>query len=186
MSSRQPWVVWDGRPAVGRVSKPHLPAQDSAGSTGASSCEWDGKRKAAVHQEDARGSRAKAQAPQPPQHSTAQTARPREQEEESADVRALRQLPSAATPDAARLCALLTLVCVPLHLPCRFCASIPFTRYPLRYDWMKEGRDVVRVFDKNSLSWQTLPGVKLSEYRWYPTQVRSSGWRRRHLTLLSK
>lgn len=36
---------------------------------------------------------------------------------------------------------------------------------------MKEGRDVVRVFDKNSLSWQTLPGVKLSEYRWYPTQV---------------
>ena len=41
----------------------------------------------------------------------------------------------------------------------------------LRYDWMKEGRDVVRVFDKNSLTWQTLPGVKLSEYRWYPTQV---------------
>jgi hypothetical protein len=38
---------------------------------------------------------------------------------------------------------------------------------------MKEGRDVVRIFDKNSLSWQTLPGVKLSEYRWYPTQVRS-------------
>jgi hypothetical protein len=36
---------------------------------------------------------------------------------------------------------------------------------------MKEGRDVVRIFDKNSLSWQTLPGVKLSEYRWYPTQV---------------
>jgi hypothetical protein len=41
----------------------------------------------------------------------------------------------------------------------------------LGYDWMKEGRDVVRIFDKNSLSWQTLPGVKLSEYRWYPTQV---------------
>lgn len=40
-----------------------------------------------------------------------------------------------------------------------------------RYDWMKEGRDVVRIFDKNSLSWQALPGVKLSEYRWYPTQV---------------
>lgn len=57
---------------------------------------------------------------------------------------------------------------------------------PLRYDWMKEGRDVVRVFDKNSLSWQTLPGVKLSEYRWYPTQVRNSGLRRRHLTLSSK
>jgi hypothetical protein len=39
---------------------------------------------------------------------------------------------------------------------------------------MKEGRDVVRIFDKNSLSWQTLPGVKLSEYRWYPTQVRAA------------
>lgn len=44
-----------------------------------------------------------------------------------------------------------------------------------RYDWMKEGRDVVRVFDKNSLTWQTLPGVKLSEYRWYPTQVSTTG-----------
>jgi hypothetical protein len=38
---------------------------------------------------------------------------------------------------------------------------------------MKEGRDVVRIFNKDSLSWQTLPGVKLSEYRWYPTQVRA-------------
>lgn len=33
---------------------------------------------------------------------------------------------------------------------------------------------MVRIFDKNSLSWQTLPGVKLSEYRWYPTQVSQS------------
>lgn len=41
----------------------------------------------------------------------------------------------------------------------------------LKYPWMKEGRDVVRVFYKDSLKWETLPGVKLSEYRWYPTQV---------------
>jgi hypothetical protein len=40
---------------------------------------------------------------------------------------------------------------------------------------MKEGRDVVRVFDRSSLQWTTLPGVKLSEYRWYPTQVRPAG-----------
>jgi hypothetical protein len=39
---------------------------------------------------------------------------------------------------------------------------------------MKEGRDVVRIFNKDSMSWQTLPGVKLSEYRWYPTQVRAA------------
>ncbi|KAI8472424.1 MAG: hypothetical protein J3K34DRAFT_414131 [Monoraphidium minutum] len=39
------------------------------------------------------------------------------------------------------------------------------------YKFMKEGRDVVRLFDRNSLKWTTLPGVKLSEYRWYPTQV---------------
>jgi hypothetical protein len=39
---------------------------------------------------------------------------------------------------------------------------------------MREGRDVVRVFDKNTLKWTTLPGVKLSEYRWYPTQVGTS------------
>lgn len=45
----------------------------------------------------------------------------------------------------------------------------------LGYDWMKEGRDVVRIFNKDSMSWQTLPGVKLSEYRWYPTQVRACG-----------
>jgi len=45
------------------------------------------------------------------------------------------------------------------------------------YPFMKEGRDVVRIFDRNSLSWYTLPGVKLSEYRWYPTQVRvTRGW----------
>ena len=37
---------------------------------------------------------------------------------------------------------------------------------------MKEGRDVVRLFDPKALTWTTLPGVKLSEYRWYPTQVR--------------
>jgi hypothetical protein len=39
------------------------------------------------------------------------------------------------------------------------------------YDWMKEGRDVVRIFYPSSMKWETLPGVKLSEYRWYPTQV---------------
>lgn len=39
------------------------------------------------------------------------------------------------------------------------------------YDWMKEGRDVVRIFYPSSNKWETLPGVKLSEYRWYPTQV---------------
>lgn len=39
------------------------------------------------------------------------------------------------------------------------------------YPFMREGRDVVRLFDRGSLSWTTLPGVKLSEYRWYPTQV---------------
>lgn len=53
-----------------------------------------------------------------------------------------------------------------------WCArSVVLVHAAFRYDWMKEGRDVVRVFDKNSLSWQTLPEVKLSEYRWYPTQV---------------
>lgn len=36
---------------------------------------------------------------------------------------------------------------------------------------MKEGRDVVRLFRPDSMRWETLPGVKLSEYRWYPTQV---------------
>ncbi|KIZ03620.1 glyoxal or galactose oxidase [Monoraphidium neglectum] len=40
-----------------------------------------------------------------------------------------------------------------------------------RYNFMKEGRDVVRLFDRKTLKWTTLPGVKLSEYRWYPTQV---------------
>jgi hypothetical protein len=39
------------------------------------------------------------------------------------------------------------------------------------YSWMREGRDVVRLFDPSTLRWETLPGVKLSEYRWYPTQV---------------
>lgn len=39
------------------------------------------------------------------------------------------------------------------------------------YPFMREGRDVVRLFDPKSLKWDTLPGVKLSEYRWYPTQV---------------
>jgi hypothetical protein len=39
------------------------------------------------------------------------------------------------------------------------------------YEWMKEGRDVVRLFRPGSMRWETLPGVKLSEYRWYPTQV---------------
>eukprot|EP00879_Flechtneria_rotunda_P020263 GHRR01021311.1.p1 GENE.GHRR01021311.1~~GHRR01021311.1.p1 ORF type:complete len:215 (+),score=33.30 GHRR01021311.1:423-1067(+) len=39
------------------------------------------------------------------------------------------------------------------------------------YNFMKEGRDVVRIFHRESLKWETLPGVKLSEYRWYPTQV---------------
>ncbi|GBF98436.1 hypothetical protein Rsub_11081 [Raphidocelis subcapitata] len=39
------------------------------------------------------------------------------------------------------------------------------------YPFMKEGRDVVRLFNPSSMSWSTLPGVKLSEYRWYPTQV---------------
>jgi hypothetical protein len=34
---------------------------------------------------------------------------------------------------------------------------------------MREGRDVVRVFDRKTQEWTTLPGVKLSEYRWYPT-----------------
>ena len=43
------------------------------------------------------------------------------------------------------------------------------------YPFMKEGRDAVRLFDRNSLSWNTLGGVKLSEYRWYPTQVRGAG-----------
>ena len=43
------------------------------------------------------------------------------------------------------------------------------------YPFMKEGRDVVRLFDRNSLSWTTLPGVKLSEFRWYPTQVTLEG-----------
>lgn len=42
------------------------------------------------------------------------------------------------------------------------------------YPFMKEGRDVVRLFDRNSLQWTTLPGVKLSEFRWYPTQVRAT------------
>jgi hypothetical protein len=40
-----------------------------------------------------------------------------------------------------------------------------------RYNFMKEGRDVVRLFDRKTLKWTTLPGLKLSEYRWYPTQV---------------
>jgi hypothetical protein len=40
------------------------------------------------------------------------------------------------------------------------------------YSWMKEGRDVVRIFYPGTMKWETLPGVKLSEYRWYPTQVR--------------
>lgn len=31
---------------------------------------------------------------------------------------------------------------------------------------------MVRIFDKDDMRWVTLPGVKLSEYRWYPTQVR--------------
>jgi hypothetical protein len=44
---------------------------------------------------------------------------------------------------------------------------------------MREGRDVVRIFDKSSLKWTTLPGVKLSEYRWYPTQVRRGHGARR-------
>lgn len=39
------------------------------------------------------------------------------------------------------------------------------------YSWMREGRDVVRLFDPASMAWKTLPGVKLSEPRWYPTQV---------------
>lgn len=38
-------------------------------------------------------------------------AKPHKQTEEPAAVRALRQLSSADTPDTARLCALLTLVC---------------------------------------------------------------------------
>jgi hypothetical protein len=37
------------------------------------------------------------------------------------------------------------------------------------YPFMREGRDVVRVFDRKTQEWTTLPGVKLSEYRWYPT-----------------
>jgi hypothetical protein len=39
------------------------------------------------------------------------------------------------------------------------------------YSWMKEGRDVVRIFYPSTMKWETLPGVKLSEFRWYPTQV---------------
>ncbi|KAF8059661.1 CA1 [Scenedesmus sp. PABB004] len=39
------------------------------------------------------------------------------------------------------------------------------------YDWMREGRDVVRLFHPDTNTWETLPGVKLSEFRWYPTQV---------------
>jgi len=39
------------------------------------------------------------------------------------------------------------------------------------YGWMREGRDVVRLFSPRDNRWETLPGVKLSEYRWYPTQV---------------
>jgi hypothetical protein len=40
---------------------------------------------------------------------------------------------------------------------------------------------VVRIFDKDAMRWITLPGVKLSEFRWYPTQVRRgardwAGW----------
>lgn len=46
----------------------------------------------------------------------------------------------------------------------------------LSYPWMKEGRDVVRIFYKDSLKWETLPGVKLSEFRWYPTQVCMNGF----------
>ena len=38
------------------------------------------------------------------------------------------------------------------------------------YPFMREGRDAVRLFDRTTLQWATLP-VKLSEYRWYPTQV---------------
>lgn len=49
----------------------------------------------------------------------------------------------------------------------------------LGYDWMKEGRDVVRLFHRDGLRWETLPGVKLSEYRWYPTQVRQHEGRSR-------
>lgn len=39
------------------------------------------------------------------------------------------------------------------------------------YSWMKEGRDVVRIFHPSTMKWETLPDVQLSEYRWYPTQV---------------
>jgi hypothetical protein len=39
------------------------------------------------------------------------------------------------------------------------------------YPWMKERRDVVRTFDPATMKWKVLPGVKLSQYRWYPTQV---------------
>jgi hypothetical protein len=45
------------------------------------------------------------------------------------------------------------------------------------YPWMKEGRDVVRIFNRVTNKWRTLPGVKLSEYRWYPTQVGGAGGR---------
>lgn len=46
---------------------------------------------------------------------------------------------------------------------------------------MREGRDVVRLFDRKSLKWTTLPGVKLSEYRWYPTQARGGAVARRFI-----